>query len=77
MTVCVTKHLKVAIILSFHFSLQLDGKEATASSEKEEEPDFFEETHGLPTHVDHHHQSWAVWILLSHSFGAAALVHSV
>ncbi|XP_042242077.1 band 3 anion transport protein-like isoform X2 [Homarus americanus] len=35
----------------------LDGKEATASTDKDEEPDFFEETHGLPTHVDHHHQS--------------------
>ncbi|XP_071527622.1 band 3 anion transport protein-like isoform X2 [Panulirus ornatus] len=35
----------------------LDGKEATSSTDKEEEPDFFEETHGLPTHVDHHHQS--------------------
>ncbi|MPC25386.1 Anion exchange protein 3 [Portunus trituberculatus] len=36
----------------------LDGKEASSAiSDPEDEPDFFEETHGIPTHVDHHHQS--------------------
>ncbi|KAK3861175.1 hypothetical protein Pcinc_032826, partial [Petrolisthes cinctipes] len=36
----------------------LDGKEASApTSDTLDEPDFYEETHGLPTHVDHHHQS--------------------
>ncbi|KAK3861361.1 hypothetical protein Pcinc_018721 [Petrolisthes cinctipes] len=36
----------------------LDGKEASApTSDTSDEPDFYEETHGLPTHVDHHHQS--------------------
>lgn len=36
----------------------LDGKEATSAvADPEDEPDFFEETHGLPTHVVHHHQS--------------------
>lgn len=35
----------------------LDGKEASACNDDDDEPDFFEETHGLPTHVDHHHQS--------------------
>ncbi|KAK8726191.1 hypothetical protein OTU49_010416 [Cherax quadricarinatus] len=35
----------------------LDGKEATTCTDQDEEPDFFEETHGLPTHVEHHHQS--------------------
>ncbi|KAG0710364.1 Anion exchange protein 2 [Chionoecetes opilio] len=39
------------------FVKKLDGKEASASVDPDEEPDFFEETHGLPTHVDHHHQS--------------------
>lgn len=35
----------------------LDGKEASVATDPEDEPDFFEETHGIPTHVDHHHQS--------------------
>ncbi|KAK3887908.1 hypothetical protein Pcinc_007993 [Petrolisthes cinctipes] len=37
---------------------ELDGKEASApTSDTSDEPDFYEENHGLPTHVDHHHQS--------------------
>lgn len=37
---------------------QLDGTEASSAvADPDDEPDFFEETHGLPTHVDHHHQS--------------------
>lgn len=36
----------------------LDGTEASSAvADPDDEPDFFEETHGLPTHVDHHHQS--------------------
>ncbi|XP_068216025.1 anion exchange protein 3 [Palaemon carinicauda] len=35
----------------------LDGKDANASMNDDGEPDFFEETHSLPTHIDHVHQS--------------------
>lgn len=35
----------------------LDGKDASATNDQDDEPDFFEETHDLPTHLDHHHQS--------------------
>lgn len=40
-------------------SPQLDGTEAAATANNDdEEPDFFEEAHDLPTYIDHHHQSW-------------------
>ncbi|XP_037800196.1 band 3 anion transport protein-like isoform X2 [Penaeus monodon] len=36
----------------------LDGTEATATANNDdEEPDFFEEAHDLPTYIDHHHQN--------------------
>lgn len=35
----------------------LDGQEANAAMNDDGEPDFFEETHGLPTHINHVHQS--------------------
>lgn len=41
----------------FFFFEQLDGKEATATTDEQDENDFFEEAHALPTHIDHHHQS--------------------
>lgn len=38
--------------------LQLDGTEATATANNDDdEPDFFEEAHDLPTYIDHHHQN--------------------
>lgn len=36
----------------------LDGTEATATANNDDdEPDFFEEAHDLPTYIDHHHQN--------------------
>ncbi|XP_076031452.1 band 3 anion transport protein-like isoform X2 [Oratosquilla oratoria] len=35
----------------------LDGKDSSATADEEEENDFYEEAHDLPTQIDHHHQS--------------------
>lgn len=47
---------KMSVFIPKHFSpAQLDGKES--SEKKNDEPDFFEETHNLHTDVERHHQS--------------------